>query len=361
MENIANEIFKKRGLKPKTLKSYSSYLRKISEAANSNDINFIDNYQNVNKIILKFKQNSSIRSNYYGMLYVLSKELNKNEKIIKFYQKKMIYYINRSNKKRGENKKSEKEDENWIEWDKLVECPQIIKDQLILTPRNLIESKYQLFMTAVMYSWTVPLRIQEYQYAVITENENNIHDEKKNYIVVLKDKIYFKIHLSKNIDKLIANDASIIPDEIDLDELVENETDYDENDENDEDDEDDDDDETKINFVINHFKPKAENELRDYVKFLKKIGKWVDGGYLFHNKNMNKHYSDVTLNTHIKQAFSSTKKKLTVSIIRKIYETTMQNSNEYQSLTFNEKKQKHREMMHSHTTAQEYKKIEQKK
>lgn len=317
MYAISEEIFKKRDIEKSTIKTYISNFTQITKLCKSKNIDFIDDFEFVNdKILLEYKDNGTIQ-NMFNVLYVLSIGLNKDEKLIEYYQIKSKYYKDLKDIERKSGKKTPFQAKNWLSWNDLIEYTNNMKNNLKSFSNDQMEKQYQYFMFAVLYTFTVPLRNQEYRLAVITENENNINDPTKNYIIVLEDKIYFKIFQTKNIKKLIKDDK---------------------------------------NYIINNIWQNAEYELRNYIIYLKKINKWIDGGYLFYQNNMNRYMSDQTYIENIKKVFKKTKKEITIQLIRTIYETNLQHSEEYKAMTIEEQNAKHREALHDRETAMEYRK-----
>jgi hypothetical protein len=216
---------------------------------------------------------------------VLALGLNKDENLIKHYQNKSQHYKNIK----------DIVSKNWINWNDLVNYTHNIKNNLKFCSDDKMEKQYQYFMVAVMYTYTVPLRNQEYR------------------LVVLDNKIFE----SKNIKKLI---------------------------------------EDGNDHIINQIWINAEHELRNYIIYLKKINKWINGGYLFYQENMNHCMTEQIYINNIKKVFKGTGKELTIRIIRKSYETHLQNSEEYKAMTLEEKTAKHKEALHDYETAMEYRK-----
>lgn len=322
MEGELIKIFKERGLSETSIKSYVSKVKLIAKEMKEENLNFIDKKEKVKKCIENKYINDTIRSNLYNVLYIIA--LNKkDDKLIVFYKDLMKESKKMSDESRGENKKSEREDENWMRWEDILNHTKKMKERLEMNKKvrkdSEIEKEYQDYIIVVLYTLCPPLRIQEYQKMVIKEKEDKKEEKNKNYMYLDENgKIRVKIYKSKNIKKLV---------------------------------------EGNVDYIEHKLWIEGEEEIKKYVKYLKSINRWKEGGYLLYVKNMEKEMGETTIIKRIKKIYGEYVPSMTVSIIRKSYETYLQNSEEYKNLTVNEKKAKHREILHSYMTGQEYKKF----
>ena len=88
----------------------------------------------------------------------------------------------------GENKKSEKQEKNWVEWPEVLELRRKLKDEIKNTVDAFRWSAYQNYLIISLYTYRPPVRIDYIDMKIIKNTVENMSTE-YNY-VVLKEKIF---------------------------------------------------------------------------------------------------------------------------------------------------------------------------
>lgn len=132
-EDITKLIEKKRNVKPTTMKAYLLNLNKIMKLVDVEPtINNLDKcLKNPEKVMdsLSDKKSSTIR-NYLASIVVYLSLDEKNDKLVDIYRKLMDKYQKENNENIANNKKSDKQEQNWASLSELRKILQTYKKDL---------------------------------------------------------------------------------------------------------------------------------------------------------------------------------------------------------------------------------------
>lgn len=280
-----------------TKKTYTSILSKLNLISDINDHN------KTIKIIAKLPNKNSSKKNYYIALLNNFKD-DKNSEKYKSYYKEMERYRNLQNSETDKNEKNEKQKNNWCTYDELRNATIMAKKNIDDIINDKIIDKYEKYkmyrdyILLLIYTHLPPLR--------------------NDYLTV-------KINTGKNY----YNDGKLIL------------TEYKNS--------------KKMGKYIFEYPELIRNEIDKYLDFKKDND--IPNKYMFVN-NLGKKYNSSTFGNHISGIFNKLiGKKISINLIRHMYETELITNPKYLKMTLEEKKIEHAKLLHSFTTAQQYVKL----
>lgn len=294
---------------PTTIKTYYYRLKWIKTnlgIESNNIINIISDYDNIIPFISESDIGLSTKKLLFVILNVLSKKLEIPEDIQRAYNNKMNEFRDLANRRRGENKISEKDINNWASWDDVCEVYKRIPDDSF---RN-IQDKLIIGLYVNLEGWVLRLdfaNVKIYKKDMNKLDHNWLHWDKMNNRFILHIVEY---KTSKNYGQL---DIEIVDEG--LKELLNKWfTEYNKN---------------PIYLLVNY---------RDLDKGLSKSA-------LSHKiKKIFKKYSGKAINNQLLRQIKET---------NNIYD----NADKYNKMTLNEKIDIHKKLLHSFETAHGYLKI----
>lgn len=315
-------------LKKSTEKIYKSKINKLKKDL-FNDINMkdevvINDYKNVENWLKCKNYKVSTLKSWYIALYSLGK-FNKltNDNALEFYYKKMIKMRNKNNKYIKENKKSKKEDSEWVDYDELKTITENIKSELKLIDKNTETSKYYRVYTdyiiAALYTMIPPLRLDYHKMNVFYKPQFKYYAR---YIVIDKKNKTIKIHLNeyKNVNKLGKQVINIENKEL-------------------------------INIIIDYMNFKKEYKFNTELLL-----------YGINNEGNESIMSSNAFGQKVQRVFKKyLNKDINVNIIRHIYETWLVKQPHYQNMNLNQRETEHMKLLHSLPTGMQYMKIDDNK
>ena len=184
-----------------TIKSYSSNIKILYKLLNSNqtEIKNLKFLENPNEILslLSNKVNSTIKNYLNSIVVLLKSDEKKYKTVIEKYSEEIKKIQNKMEEFYDKNIKSEKQEKNWIEYDKIVSLyHQYKKDYNSLIKKNSVEDirkskiKKDLVRDTVLlalYSgvYFPPVRNDFNEMEIVNEGETM--DNKKNYMVLMNN------------------------------------------------------------------------------------------------------------------------------------------------------------------------------
>jgi hypothetical protein len=187
MSKLETDILQKlhaKNITPNSIKFYMNNLKLLNNNEIIKNLKFLDNPKT---ILDKLKHLSPVTQRGYiiGICSIL-KALDRKTLYAKYY--KLMMEMNKNYAiLEQENKKTQKEKENWIEW------PDVLKIQQQLFNRATINNKYEdlLCLVAIsLYTYLPPRRNKDYVECYITQ-DNQKNDNKHNYLVIDGDNMHF--------------------------------------------------------------------------------------------------------------------------------------------------------------------------
>lgn len=213
MDTLIEQIKEARPrLRPTSIKSYISHLKKLNkEVGNSDDLFDLGVIKKKEKIMefLSSKAKST-RRNYLSSLVVLSMLDEKLEKLTNFYRENMELLGNELMEEQKKQTKSAKQEANWTELDELMNVLADYKKQIdkkkLLKENALTKSEFDLIQKWVAGSLYVsdvnnnpPLRADFADTKIISMKEYNelSDDDLKNNYLVVKSRVKKFLHLGQ--------------------------------------------------------------------------------------------------------------------------------------------------------------------
>ena len=218
MQKLITEIKENRNLTDSTLNSYKTRLNKLSNVITNKPFRSKQFLLKEHERILKFLNDLSYadkRAYLAAILVAIAPKgahmvSNKNfNKIYKQYNSLIKETNNEYNKMIENNKKTEKDDERWLNWDQIIEIKNKYNDKVVEDPskvnllHNMIISLYTLLPPRRLeYSNMVLITPKIYKTKSKEDLDNNI------YLVLGRTKSF--IHFGKNKVKSKTDDNEIV-------------------------------------------------------------------------------------------------------------------------------------------------------
>jgi hypothetical protein len=305
-------------LKESSLNRYLTNLKNLKKIIKyeKDDLDFLKKSDEIVKTIEKEYPNLNTRKTYFATVFSVIKENpDFTEQVKKTYHNKMLNLREIITDKIGENKMSEKQEKNWVEYSELQKVPDKIEEQLKKLKEGTPEhfDLYHKWLIIYLNTNLPPMRLDLPTIKIyLTPSEFS----KENYIVIKSKK---EIDLYMNDFKNVKSFGK-----------------------------------TKMSYPDT-----VSKEINKYLDYLKKYNySCVDGEYLFFSPKTKKAYSQNYFGKFLPTIFQKyLGKPITINDIRHIYETTVITSPEYSKKTLKEKEQIHKKLLHNFRTAQEYVKL----
>jgi len=190
----------KPNLKDSSVNLYLTNLKKIyrdiecegrKEICNFDNLNFLDNYERVMESLAD--ENLNTKKNRLIAVVVSLQATKANPKLIEKYTREMIDLANQSNEQYKKQEKTDKQKENWVEYQDLVrlanEMLSRLKKHSILTKEELTRAEYNLLQEVVILRFylSFPLRNDLADVKVIDSKEKD--DKTNNFLLLDGDNI----------------------------------------------------------------------------------------------------------------------------------------------------------------------------
>lgn len=202
-----------------SLKAYIGNLKNLHKMIKGNtDIQNIDFIRDMDVVMnaLKGKVDSTIKNYVTPIVVLLKSDEEANKSLIDKYSERMRNLQDKIMSQYEENEKSQKQEQNWIEYSQVLDLlkklkkeatPLLKKDKSVLTRKQL--QKIQDYLLVSLYSgkYFPPIRNDYANMEIIEEGEKM--DPDKNYLVIMKNNklkfVYndFKTKKSKGEQELI--------------------------------------------------------------------------------------------------------------------------------------------------------------
>tara|TARA_R110002073_G_scaffold17096_1_gene64850 strand:+ start:76 stop:1020 length:945 start_codon:yes stop_codon:yes gene_type:complete len=214
--SLQKSINDSRNIKENSLRAYMISLRKLHEKLETDaDFDSIDKWlcgKNVEKIInLLSDMKITTRKNYIAAVIVaLTTDKEKYEEQLKEYREYLSIIVEEYTKQLKTQKKSKKQEDNWVSMDELKEIVSGYKKEIRkmdLANKELWSNKefniYQLYLVGLLYTELPPVRLDYSNMLLISEPDyKKLKEKDKNYLVLVsRNKKYFSLGSYKTEDK----------------------------------------------------------------------------------------------------------------------------------------------------------------
>ena len=184
-----------------TLKAYVAVLTKMKKDFKSDNFNFLENYEDVMEYLNKSKLTTIKNKLTAIIVYMKAKKKNADK-----YQKKLEELSKEYMEKLKDQTKTQTQEQNWVEFEEL----QKLSDKLLQNIKplkkkeKLNKREYDKLQQAVILATYLvfPIRNDYADMKVIKKKELKKASDKKNYLVLDKNKKYFHINNYKTSKSL---------------------------------------------------------------------------------------------------------------------------------------------------------------
>ena len=168
----------------RTLVNYLNIVKRIYKIEdvkfNPKDISYLYNTQNIIKLLNEPSRYKNPKDYYWSVIQVL-KAFNDTKDIIEIYSTEMGKFLKKSAKQRGENKKTEKEGKNWMDYDTVID--------MFNKRKNTLNENDKLLMTLIL---TYPRRLADWYRMKVKTSSSKLNNINDNYLVTNKYRVPIK-------------------------------------------------------------------------------------------------------------------------------------------------------------------------
>tara|TARA_R110002012_G_scaffold74803_1_gene189479 strand:- start:8714 stop:9673 length:960 start_codon:yes stop_codon:yes gene_type:complete len=199
IQTIKKEINEKRKLRPSSLNAYASNINKLHNLMFNKEITNLDFLKDKKKVMKAIEEKKlSTRKTYLAAIVVTLMAFDKDKDLIKYYRDEMEELAKMFNTEMSEQKKSEKQDENWVSLTTLRKIMRKYRNELNekgifkKQPEDLTNKEFELLQKWIVASLYIlddnpPLRndyimktISNKEYSKLSEEDK----KKQNYLVI---------------------------------------------------------------------------------------------------------------------------------------------------------------------------------
>lgn len=199
IQTIKKEINEKRKLRTSSLNAYASNINKLHNLMFNKEITNLDFLKDKKKVMKAIEEKKlSTRKTYLAAIVVTLMAFDKDKDLIKYYRDEMEELAKMFNTEMSEQKKSEKQDENWVSLTTLRKIMRKYRNELNekgifkKQPEDLTNKEFELLQKWIVASLYIlddnpPLRndyimktISNKEYSKLSEEDK----KKQNYLVI---------------------------------------------------------------------------------------------------------------------------------------------------------------------------------
>jgi hypothetical protein len=201
MSQILNGL-KEKNISESSLKLYLSNLKRLNDGQEIKNFNFL---KDVNKILEKIKDyKPNTRRTYLISIVSLLKQEPKMKKLYQPYYTLLMEY---NKELQQNNTKSEKQEENWITQDEVMNTYKQIETGIenLSSKKKLTEDEFKellSFLVLSLYTLQPPRRNLDYQYMLIVRKFNEDMSKQFNYLDLEKNIFYFNNYKTQKTYKM---------------------------------------------------------------------------------------------------------------------------------------------------------------
>jgi integrase len=204
------ELLKKRELSDSSINLYVRNLERLNNNKPLKNLSFLSKVEDIKEKLTDYKDNTrrAFLISIVSSLNALKGNNKRLEKLYKTYYDMMID-INKYIREQPSEKKSETQENNWIDWDEVKEKYNEIIAKVPIDKKELSEKEYQHLLDAVILSLYIelpPRRNQDYSKMVIVKDITDKTPKDKNYLDLNKKQFVFNVYkTSKKYGEQIVN------------------------------------------------------------------------------------------------------------------------------------------------------------
>ncbi len=327
-------VLNKRDLSDNTIENYYVKLNKIRSEINPNAItlDFLQDTKSVSEYILKQNKTATQKALYIAIYSTIKNSRRFKKETKQFYKEQMEKYRDINNDERLDNIMIDSESERWIDAKSLVDIP--------LTLKLLIEQEFETL-------WLSESKFKRLNKRLKQKYLNMILDYVILFLHTQREPLrldYATLPIAFNLKNAAALDYNILV--IDGDNMI---------------------------LYLNNFKnikKLGKQEQAFDEKMIEVVNKWfellrwmdIEPKFLLYNVKGGLILEPFTSKNTFGQRLTSTFKKysgkrISITLLRRIYETSLIQSDEYKQMTNRQKAEKHKKLLHGVNVAQEYNRI----
>jgi integrase len=214
MTDLRNKLTHTNGLAPSTANLYITKLKKLNGNKVFNSFSFLKNTKDINKAFNSYENDNTKKSYIASVVAVLNYAESKQYKGASMFYKSLLADIKKEFENKPKNEKTEKQEENWIEWSDVKKVWDKLKEQVDgFTPETIEGSVrarkvYQAYVLLSLYVKSPPRRNEDF-YLMKLDADSNMEKD-FNYYRPNKSKFVFnKYKTSKtyNQDTMDVNET----------------------------------------------------------------------------------------------------------------------------------------------------------
>lgn len=185
MKDLFNKLVNKKNVAKSTADNYIKNLYRLNDKKLYSSLNFLKNYDDIKNKISKYSK--STQKTLIGSILSVTSLSKRHKNIHKYYTDLLESHRETKDK----NKKTEKQEKNWLTWDKITEVKNKLKEKLPrANKRNVTANEYKYilhYLILSLYTELPPRRNKDYGLMFIVKKYNPTMPDKFNYYSV-KDK-----------------------------------------------------------------------------------------------------------------------------------------------------------------------------
>ena len=197
MINLLNQLIDEKKLSEKSAQLYLKYLIMLNDKQPFKNLTFLKDTEKVLNKLNDYSNNTK-KTVLSGVVSVLSllKDKPTYKKTYKFYYDKMMEKANEMKNNVDPNEKTKQQNDNWMDWDKVVEIKNKLMNECVEFSNNKLISPAQFnkllnYLILCLYTEIPPRRNQDYmEMYVVNEYKDNM-DKNKNYLDISNKKLIF--------------------------------------------------------------------------------------------------------------------------------------------------------------------------
>ncbi len=204
------ELLKKRNLSDSSVNLYVRNLERLNNNKTLKNISFLSKIDEIKNKLTDYKDNTR-RAFLISIVSSLNALKGSNKRLEKLYKTyyDMMNDINKYLREQPTEKKSESQENNWIDWDEVKDKYNEIIEKVPIDKKELSDKEYQHLLDAVILSLYIelpPRRNQDYSKMNIVKSITDKTSKDKNYLDLDKKQFVFNVYkTSKKYGEQVIN------------------------------------------------------------------------------------------------------------------------------------------------------------
>lgn len=193
---------KSKGLTPSSINLYLKNLKRLNDDMEIKNLNFLNKVEDIEAKLKDYKENTK-RNYIISIVSALSvlKDEKKYSKLYKLWTTKMNSLVDEI-KKKPSDVKSDKQKENWMNWDEVKEVYSKLEEEVnkFINNKQINDAQYNKLLEYMILSLFVlqpPRRNADYQKMNIVKEYSNVLPKDENYLIYDTNEFYFNNYKTK--------------------------------------------------------------------------------------------------------------------------------------------------------------------